>query len=80
VAATFDAGTGTVAFNNRNGNFTVQLGALTGGPSTTLSGNTFSGGGPTTYVIGGNNASTMFEGVVQNGVARYLSSSPAPAR
>lgn len=65
---TFDLGTGTGWLVNRNGNITVALGALSGGPNTTLSGRSSgSGGAGSTYDIGGKNLSTTFSGRIING-------------
>lgn len=66
AAATFDVGTNASTLNDRNGG-TFQLGALTGGASTTLSGRTSSGSGDAVYVIGGNNTDCTFAGTVVNG-------------
>ena len=46
---------------NRNGGITVQLGAVTGGPATSLTG-AGSSTSPTTYVIGALNANSTFNG------------------
>jgi autotransporter-associated beta strand protein len=59
--ALFDLGNTSALLNNRNGNVTIQLGALSGGPSTRLQGAS-SMSNPTTYVIGGKNLSTTFAG------------------
>lgn len=54
-------------FCQRNGGSTTYLGALSGGPNTRLSGARNDVGGNTTYVIGGKNLDTVFEGVITNG-------------
>lgn len=64
AAATFDLGNGSAKLNNRNGNLTASIGALIGGPNTSLEGAS-SANSPTTYVIGGNNLSTTFAGRIQ---------------
>lgn len=64
--ATFNLGQGTSTLNNRNGGVTIQLGALLGGPGTFLAGSG-SIANPSTYVLGGNGRSTLFEGTVNNG-------------
>jgi autotransporter-associated beta strand protein len=65
---TYDLGTGTAWLVNRNGGITVTLGALAGGPNTTLAGRSSgSGGSGSTYQIGGNHVSTTFSGRIING-------------
>ncbi len=65
---TFDIGTGTGWLVNRNGGITVALGALAGGPNTTLSGRSSGmGGSGSIYDIGGKNISTTFNGRIVNG-------------
>ncbi len=75
-AATFDLGNGAGILLNRNGggtNFgTYYLGALAGGPATFLRGSANSGS-PSTYQIGGNNLSTTFSGLIQDGFANLSS-------
>lgn len=66
--ATFNLGTSTNLLNNRNGELTILLGALTGGPLTILQGAS-SENNPTTYVIGGNNLSTTFNGAISEVVS-----------
>jgi fibronectin-binding autotransporter adhesin len=61
--AVFDLGVGSCLLNNRNGNLTINLGALSGGPSTILQGAS-SGNNPTTYVIGALGVDTLFEGTI----------------
>ena len=65
--ATFNLGTGNMLFSHRNGGTTTYLGALWGGPSTTLCGARGDVSGNTTYAIGGKNLDTLFEGVITNG-------------
>ncbi len=68
AAATFDLGAGNASMVNRNGNITIQLGALFGGPGTTLSGRSSgTGGSGSTYVIGGNDSSSDFNGAIKDG-------------
>jgi autotransporter-associated beta strand protein len=67
--ATFNLGTGTTSFSQRNGNTTSYLGALIGGPNTKLTGSKSDVHGLETYVIGGNNLSTVFAGTITNGTA-----------
>ena len=61
--AIFDLGSKTVLLNNRNGDLTIQLGALIGGANVTLQGAS-SASKPTTYVIGGRNLDTTFAGKI----------------
>lgn len=69
--ATFNVGTNTAALNQRNGGTTTHLGALIGGPNTTLAGRGNTGAsGTTTYSIGGKNLSTTFEGSITDGSER----------
>jgi len=70
AAAAYDLGTAGNFFN-RNGGITVQLGSLTGGAGTILSGAT-SGAAVTTYVIGALNTDSTFNGKITDG------SNPAP--
>ncbi len=61
---TFNLGTGSGLMNNRNGNLTVLLGSLFGGPNTVAQGGSTSSSDnrATTYIIGGNNSSSEFDG------------------
>ena len=61
---TFNLGTGGAFLNNRNGNLTVLLGSLLGGPNTLAQGGSTSSADnrPTTYIIGLNNSSSEFDG------------------
>jgi len=61
--AMFDLGNTSAMLNNRNGDLTIQLGALSGGPNTILQGAS-SASKPTTYVIGGRNQDTLFAGKI----------------
>ncbi len=72
AAASFDLGTNSAVMLTRNGNVTVRLGSLTGDATTKLSGATSATGALTTYEIGGNNASTTFDGAIVD------SARPAP--
>jgi autotransporter-associated beta strand protein len=66
--ATFNVGTGTGTLNQRNGGTTTHLGALNGGPTTTLSGRGNTGSaGITTYSIGGKNVDCTFAGNIVDG-------------
>ena len=67
--ATFDLGTGNLLFSQRNGNTTTYLGALAGGPNTKLSGSRSDTPGAETYIVGGNNQSTEFDGSITNGTS-----------
>jgi autotransporter-associated beta strand protein len=69
--ATFDLGGNTAKLQTVNGNQTVQLGALTGGAKTVLSGAT-SAANLTTYVIGGNaaNDTTTFPGTISDATGK----------
>jgi len=69
AAATFDLGTGSATLFNVSGtNQTYNLGALSGGANTTLSGSATNGGAAaTTYSIGANGANTTFAGKIVNG-------------
>jgi autotransporter-associated beta strand protein len=73
AGATFDLGTNTGKLYNRNGNLTVQLGALAGGAGTTLSGAS-AVAAPTTYVIGSNNLNSTFAGKIVDDPANGISS------
>jgi len=65
--ATFDLGTGIGTLMNRDGNMTVHIGALLGGPSTVLMGAFNSdNANPTVYVIGAKGLNTLFEGKIQD--------------
>jgi autotransporter-associated beta strand protein len=66
TAATFDLGNGSAIMHTRNGN-PVNLGALLGGVNTTLEGARTATGANTPYSIGGNNASTTFNGTIMDG-------------
>ena len=70
AAAIFDLGTGSATLNNFNGsNLVYNLGALAGGPNTTLSGSVTNVEPPgTTYSIGANGGSTTFSGKIANGL------------
>jgi autotransporter-associated beta strand protein len=68
---TMNLGTGSALLNNRNANLTVLFGSLLGGPSTIVQGGSTSSADNrmTTYVIGGNNASSEFDGVISESTA-----------
>jgi autotransporter-associated beta strand protein len=61
--ATFDLGNTATLLNNRNGGLTIHLGALIGGPSTTLQGAS-SANSLTTYIIGEKNLNSTFAGKI----------------
>lgn len=72
AAAAFDLGTGSTTVSNLNGGgITYNLGALSGGPLTTLAGR-FTNGvawpNGTTYSIGARNNNTTFSGRIIDGV------------
>jgi autotransporter-associated beta strand protein len=66
ASTAFDLGTSSVTLHTRNGNTTVNLGSLTGGSHTKISGAS-SGTGNTTFSVGATNASTVFAGSITNG-------------
>ncbi|TAL04780.1 MAG: hypothetical protein EPO07_04725, partial [Verrucomicrobia bacterium] len=61
--AIFDLGNNSAVMNNRNGNQTINVGALKGGASTQVRGAS-SADNPTTYLIGGKNLDTTFDGTI----------------
>lgn len=63
--ASFNLGSGTASIITRDGG-TVSLGSLSGGSGTFLRGAS-SSDVATTFIIGGNNASTTFSGTITNG-------------
>ena len=65
-AATFDLGNGYSVMHTRNGQ-AVSLGALKGGPNSTIEGARSATASGTTYSIGLNNTSTTFYGLMTNG-------------
>jgi len=71
AAATFDLGTGSATLQNFNGsNLTYNLGALSGGVNTVLTGRSTNSLSPagTIYSIGANGVSTSFNGKITNGL------------
>ncbi len=65
--ATFDLGAGSGVLNNKVGGV-YSLGALaSSGSSVQLRGSTSSGSAATTYIIGGNNRSTTYSGMIATG-------------
>jgi autotransporter-associated beta strand protein len=64
--AAFDLGTGSLRFYNRNGGSSFQIGSITGGSNTSLSG-ADSATTLTTYTIGALSTSTTFAGRFTNG-------------
>lgn len=64
----FDLGTGSATLANRNGDIEIDLGAVSGGSSTTLQGRQ-SGSGPTatTYHVGELNTDASFAGLIKTG-------------
>lgn len=65
--AAFILGISTAQLSSRDGNATFHLGSLEGGPNSVLRG-AGSVNAPSTYSIGGNNASTTFFGTISNGL------------
>ncbi len=63
--ATFDLGNSGIAMHTKTAAATINLGALKGGPGTALEGSR-SAGGVTTWSIGANNSSTVFNGTISN--------------
>jgi len=63
----FDLGTGIATLNNRNG-VTVTLGSLSGGAATSLNG-AGATDAPSTYIVGGKNLNTTFNGTIKNASA-----------
>jgi autotransporter-associated beta strand protein len=61
--AVFDLGTGSAALTVRNGNVTVNFGALEGAVGTSVKGGTL---GNTTFSIGNLNTNTTFSGAILN--------------
>lgn len=66
--ATFDLGTGTGNITVRNNLPAIALGALKGGPSTLLLGQS-NDNLPTTFTIGGNHQDCTFSGGIRNGTS-----------
>jgi autotransporter-associated beta strand protein len=64
---TIDLGSSNATFLVRNGGVIVDLGAVTGGPGTRLTGRGSGSSGTVTYSVGGNNLSTTFAGTITNG-------------
>lgn len=64
--AIFDLGTGGVRMVSRNGGVTIDLGALEGGPNTSLAGRASGSSGTVTYSIGALNLDTTFAGTITN--------------
>ena len=64
---TLDLGTSTATFLVRNGGTTINIGALTGGAGTSLSGRGSGTAGTVTYSIGGKGLSTEFDGTIKDG-------------
>jgi autotransporter-associated beta strand protein len=66
--AHFDLGTSYGSLSNRNGALTMSLGAVSGGPNTTLQGRqNATGDTASTYLIGALNLDTTFAGHLSNG-------------
>ena len=55
--------------NNKNGGATVSFGALFGGPATALAGASTAPANPTTYVVGGVNTNSIFNGTISDGAS-----------
>lgn len=64
---TIDLGTGTANFLVRNGGITVDVGAISGGPGTKVTGRASGSSGTVVYSVGGKNLSTTFAGTITNG-------------
>jgi autotransporter-associated beta strand protein len=64
---TIDLGTGTGNFLIRNGGITVDVGAISGGPGTKVTGRASGSSGTVVYSVGGKNLSTTFAGTITNG-------------
>ena len=62
--ALFDLGTGAAVLHSRNGNVTISLGGLRGGPNTVVRGRTSSYTGPVTWSVGAKNLATTFAGTI----------------
>jgi autotransporter-associated beta strand protein len=62
--AVWDLGTNTAGMYNQAGGYTVYLGALFGGPGTSLSGASSASVGTTTYVVGNLNTNCTFNGSI----------------
>ena len=73
AGATFDLGTNNGKIYNRNGNLTVQLGALAGGAGPPLSGAS-AVAAPTTFMIGGNNLDSVYAGKIVDDATYGISS------
>jgi autotransporter-associated beta strand protein len=55
--------------NNKFGGATVSFGALFGGPATALAGSSTAPANPTTYVVGGVNTNSVFNGTISDGAS-----------
>jgi fibronectin-binding autotransporter adhesin len=55
--------------NNKNGGATVSFGALFGGPGAALAGASTAPATPTTYVVGGVNTNSVFNGTISDGAS-----------
>jgi fibronectin-binding autotransporter adhesin len=55
--------------NNKNGGATVSFGALFGGAATALAGSSTAPANPTTYVVGGVNTNSVFNGTISDGAS-----------
>ncbi len=55
--------------NNKNGGATVSFGALFGGPATALAGASTAPANQTTYVVGGVNTNSVFNGTISDGAS-----------
>ena len=60
-------GTGSAAISVRNGADNVEIGGLSGGVNTLLSGTTTAGGTNMNYTVGSSNADSTFAGQINNG-------------
>jgi len=66
VNTAFDLGNSSGALANRNGNITIDLGALTGGVHTILTGASNTAGKASTYSIGALGTNTTFAGTIED--------------
>ncbi len=67
--AVWNFGNTTAGLYNKNGGCTVYLGAVFGGPNTSLAGATTATASLTTFVIGGVNTNSVFNGTIADGGA-----------
>jgi fibronectin-binding autotransporter adhesin len=68
-SAVWNFGNTTAGLYNKNGGCTIYLGAVFGGPNTSLAGATTATASLTTFVIGGVNTNSVFNGTISDGGA-----------